>query len=238
MWDPLLAPLGAAGLDALAFDLPGHGGCSQWKGEITFARCVEHVLARAPGRFALCGYSLGARVALHVALSAPQRVSGLILVSGSPGIEDGAERRRRLEADRALAERIEREGLERFAQRWAELELFAGDPPEVRERVMEDQLRNSPAGLAGALRGLSAGAMEPLWPRLGELRMPCAILAGERDRRYVAIGERMAAEIGGSHLQILAGGHRLAHERPQAVAEHLRRFGAERCAASAGPEPG
>lgn len=221
MWEGVQEHLRASGRTAAALDLPGHGARARCEGGVTFAACVAEVLAAAPRRFALAGYSLGARIALQIALAAPERVAALALISGSPGIADPEERGARLAADLALATQIETEGIERFAARWEQLELFAADPPALRARVLADQRRNTATGLAAALRGLSVGAMEPLWGRLGELAMPCAILAGERDQRYVAIARRMAAAIAGADLEILPGGHRLAHERPHAVAMAL-----------------
>ena len=91
-WDGVAAALKREGYRSLAPDLPGHGAASGLQEPITFEACVRHVLADAPERFALCGYSLGGRVALHVALSAPERVSRLVLVSSTAGIEDAAER--------------------------------------------------------------------------------------------------------------------------------------------------
>ena len=37
--------------------------------------------------------------------------------------------------------------------------------------------------------------MAPLWDRLGELRMPVTVMAGERDAQYRALGERLAAAL-------------------------------------------
>ena len=52
--------------------------------------------------------------------------------------------------------------------------------------------------------------------------MPVAILAGERDVRYVEVGRRLAAAIAGATLEIVPGaGHRLALEAPAAVAAAL-----------------
>src|ERR1700728_4014819 len=85
-WDGVIAALDRERYRPLALDLPGHGEAADAERRITFAGCVEHVLARSPERFALCGYSLGGRVALHVALAAPERVSRLVLVSTSAGI--------------------------------------------------------------------------------------------------------------------------------------------------------
>ena len=106
------------------------------------------MLARAPERFKLCGYSLGGRVALQVALAVPERVSRLVLVSSTAGIEDVSERAARSAADHRLAGELERMPFEEFIERWRTQPLFAGDPPEVGELAREDQRRNRPDALA------------------------------------------------------------------------------------------
>ena len=53
----------------------------------------------AASAFTLCGYSMGGRIALHVALAAPERVERLVLVATTAGIEDAAERAERRAAD-------------------------------------------------------------------------------------------------------------------------------------------
>ena len=57
----------------LALDLPGHGEQADARPPITFEKCVASVLERSPKRFVLGGYSMGGRIALHVALQAPQQ---------------------------------------------------------------------------------------------------------------------------------------------------------------------
>lgn len=222
-WDRVISRLDPQRYRPLALDLPGHGELASYKRPITFAACVEAVLAAAPDSFALCGYSMGGRVALHVALAAPERVSRLFLVSSSPGIEDPAERTRRREADEALAERLEHEPFESFVASWSAQPLFVGDPTEVIALAGEDQRRNDPRSLAAALRGLGAGAMNSLWGRLGELSMPVTILVGERDAKYRQLGELMAQLLPRARLLTLAGGHRLALECPGTVASELGR---------------
>jgi 2-succinyl-6-hydroxy-2,4-cyclohexadiene-1-carboxylate synthase len=180
------------------------------------------VSARAPARFVLAGYSMGGRVALAAALALGERVSRLVLVSASAGIEDDAARARRRAADEALAAEIERRGVEWFVVRWRGVPLFAGDPAWVVEEVARDERRLTPAALAASLRGLGPGAMAPMWERLGELPMPVAVLAGERDTRYVAEGRRLASMIREATLEVVArAGHRLALEAPAAVARAL-----------------
>jgi 2-succinyl-6-hydroxy-2,4-cyclohexadiene-1-carboxylate synthase len=220
-WDGVAAHLDAQRYRPLALDLPGHGEERPLAAPVSFAGCVEHVLSRAPERFSLCGYSMGGRIALHVALAAPDRLVRLVLVSSSPGIEDPAERAERRRADLELAAELEREPFEEFVERWRSQPLFADDPPRVRELARADQRRNDPIALAAVLRGVGTGEMEPLWGRLGELEMPVTVLAGERDAKFVTLGRRMRRLLPSGELVVLAGGHVLPLEDPQSVARVL-----------------
>ena len=217
-WDGVTALLDPQRYTAVALDLPGHGGAGDCERPITFDACVARVLEQAPERFVLCGYSLGGRVALHVALAAPERVRRLVLVSASPGIEDAAERARRRAHDERLAGELEQEPFEQFIERWRTQPLFGGEPPEVGRLAREDQRRNSPSALAAALRGLGTGEMAPLWERLGELNMPVTVLVGERDEKYTGLGRRTVELLGNGELVLAAGGHGLVLENPAAVA--------------------
>ena len=175
--------------------------------------------AAAPGRFALAGYSMGGRLALHAALAMPERIERLVLVSASAGIEDAGERERRREADEALAREIEGHDIDWFVERWRAVPLFAGDPPSVVDEVARDERRCTPAALAACLRAFGPGSMAPVWDRVAELAMPVTVLAGERDEQYVAAGQRLAAAIPGAELRVVPGaGHRLALEAPDAIA--------------------
>ena len=52
-------------------------------------------------------------------------MTGLVLVSGTPGIEDDSERSTRVQADDELASRIESIGTPAFLQEWIRQPLFA-----------------------------------------------------------------------------------------------------------------
>ena len=183
-WRRTAAELGGR-FHVLAPDLPGHGQAASRPA--SFPACAAYVRALAADppaalsagvprdrarRFALCGYSMGGRIALYTALALGERVERLVLVGASPGLADPAERAARRAADEALAARIEAIGVEAFAREWGAQPLFAGQPERVAAAAHADRLRNTPAGLAAALRGLGTGVMEPLWDRLGGLAMP------------------------------------------------------------------
>jgi 2-succinyl-6-hydroxy-2,4-cyclohexadiene-1-carboxylate synthase len=174
------------------------------------------------GGFALVGYSMGGRLALHTALAMPERVTRLVLVSSGAGIEDPAARAARRSADETLARSIEGESIDSFVERWSAVDLFAQDPPWVKDEVAAEERGCDPLTIAACLRGLGQAAFEPMWERLGELSMPTTILAGERDEAYVAAAERMSAAIPNARLIVVRGaGHRLALEAPVAVAGAL-----------------
>jgi 2-succinyl-6-hydroxy-2,4-cyclohexadiene-1-carboxylate synthase len=217
-WDDVVARLDLERYLPLALDLPGHGVAADSERPITFPGCVAHVLAAGPERFVLCGYSQGGRIALHVALAVPERVSRLVLVSTSPGIEDAAARAGRRRSDDLLADELESAPFDDFIERWRTQPLFAGESPEAGRLAREDQRRNRPDALAAALRGIGTGEMEPLWDRLAELQMPVTVLVGARDEKYQASGKRMTELLPDAQLVVAPGGHGLPLENPAAVA--------------------
>ncbi|MEA2264971.1 MAG: 2-succinyl-6-hydroxy-2,4-cyclohexadiene-carboxylate synthase, partial [Solirubrobacteraceae bacterium] len=162
------------------------------------------------------------RIALRLALAHPDRIRRLVLVSTTAGIDDPEARAARRAADEALADRIEREPLAAFVRRWRDQTLFAAEPDAVRAAAAADQLRNTTAGLAAALRGLGTGTMEPVWDRLDELRMPATVLVGERDEKFVSLGRRLAERLPAATIEIVPGvGHGILREAPARVAAAL-----------------
>jgi 2-succinyl-6-hydroxy-2,4-cyclohexadiene-1-carboxylate synthase len=221
VWDGVIEHLSAERYRPLALDLPGHGEQSDATRPISFDGCVASVLERTPERFVLAGYSMGGRIALHVALAAPERVGRLVLISTTAGIEDPDERADRSARDRHLADEIDEGPIERFSERWRAQPMFAEDPPGVDRLARADQARNRPDGVAAALRGIGTGEMPPLWDRLGELSMPSTIMVGDRDVKFHALGRRMADLLADATLVTVSGGHVLPLENPTAIADVL-----------------
>ena len=221
VWDEVVVHLSAERYRPLALDLPGHGQQSDALRPITFDGCVTSVLERAPERFVLAGYSMGGRIALHVALAAPERVVRLVLVSTTAGIEKQAERASRRERDSRLADEIEGGSIEDFSERWRAQPMFAEDPPGVDRLARTDQARNRPDGVAAALRGIGTGEMQPLWGRLNELSMPATIVVGDRDVKFHALGRQMDELLPQATLVMAQGGHVLPLENPLAIVDAL-----------------
>jgi 2-succinyl-6-hydroxy-2,4-cyclohexadiene-1-carboxylate synthase len=201
---------------ALAPELPGHGAApdaTSWDAALS---------ALAPSRPSpVFGYSMGARLALAIALRDPANVSQLILESGTAGIEDDLERARRKVDDDALADFIEREGIEKFVDRWEQHPTLASLRPFA-ARLRPERLTHRPAGLASALRHLGAGAQPSYWADLRRLRIPVRLIAGANDEKFSALARRMAALLPRATLRIIPDcGHAPHLERPQAFVEAI-----------------
>ena len=218
-WDAVRERL--AGREVHAPDLRGHGARAADR-PIDTPTLVADVLDAAPRRFDLAGYSMGGRLALHVALAAPGRVRRLTLIATTAGIQDPGEARRRREADEALAQLLEREGLEAFADRWEALPLWDRQSAEQRARARAMRLAQDQAGLAASLRGFGAGTMPPVWDRLRTLSLPVTIVVGSEDARYRDVARRLHRAMPWARVVVVAGaGHGLPLEAPGALARAL-----------------
>jgi 2-succinyl-6-hydroxy-2,4-cyclohexadiene-1-carboxylate synthase len=217
-WDRVGAAL-AERYRPLAPDIRGHGSASGVE-PVSLDAVIGDLESLAPPTFTLAGYSMGGRIALHLALARPERVKRLVLIGASPGLADPAERSARRVSDEQLAEEIERSTIQAFAQRWAQTPVLAGLPADVAAAVHADRLRSTPAGLARALRGLGTGALPSLWDGLGELRTPVTLIVGERDEKFRGIATEMAGVLPDARLEVVAGaGHAVHLEAPGRVAE-------------------
>lgn len=172
----------------------------------------------------LVGYSMGGRLALHVAATRPQRILSLLTIGAHAGLEEDAREGRR-RGDEALAQRIEKDGLEAFVNYWSSLPMFAGlerRGPSFVTQVRTERMNNRVAGLAESLRGMGAGAMRPIWDELARVTCPCTFVAGQLDHGYVASARRLAGTVpDGRVVVVQRAGHTVHQERPEAFARLL-----------------
>lgn len=208
-----------------------------------------------PAADVLVGYSMGGRLALHALLVSPvilRRIAAdrldaaiaegsafehteqhientaglavprprkLVLISTSLGIEDEAQRAARRAVDDAWARRFESDAWSSVMHDWNAQPVFGGCDAVREERDFDR------AALARALRDWSPGLLPPVASRIHELDIPTLVIAGERDRKYVAEAERTVALLPNAKLWIAEGaGHRVPWERPDAFATRLRAF--------------
>lgn len=219
------APALARRFRLVVVDLPGHGRTPARDPEaMTVERTADDaasILARLSAVPAhVLGYSLGARVALRLAVTHPAAVDRLVLESPSAGLDGEAERAARRAADEARAARLEREGIDAFVDAWEREPVFASQgalPPSRAARQRAIRLAADPRGLAASLRAAGQGAMEPLHGRLASVRAPTLVIAGALDATGRDRAALVARGIPGARLAVVEGaGHAPHLEQPAA----------------------
>lgn len=178
------------------------------------------------------GYSMGARLALYalpLAQTKPHGPTGVVLLSGSPGLEDAVERQVRRDLDEARAASLRAQPQE-FIRDWGELPLFASLRSVDGFTALQQRRQNRvQAGWtedwAHALQTLGPGRLPSQWNKLPHLRCPLLFLAGGLDARYVEIAHSAVSVAPHATARVLPGaGHALPLECPQQVADEIERF--------------
>jgi len=170
----------------------------------------------------LYGYSMGARLSLQLALFRPDLIKGLILESGTFGIEGETERQARQALDARRSDAI-MGNFEGFLKEWAEMPLFSTSSADegLLNQVKEVQQKQDPFWLANSLQGFGTGTMPCVRNRLGEMPMPVQLLVGEKDSKFLHINQQMKKEIRNSELAVVKeAGHRVHLDQP----ENLKSF--------------
>ena len=219
-WGPFADDL-ARDHQLVLVDAPGHGGSGDVEADLPTG---AGLLGEVGGPATYLGYSMGGRLALHLALSRPDLVQRLVLIGATGGIDEPADREARREADDRLAAHLEQVGVDRFLEEWLDQPLFAGLPPAASH--LDERRRNTVEGLAGSLRRAGTGTQEPLWDRLGAIDVPVLVMAGVDDVRFSALAQRLARSIGPTATVALVprAGHSAHLESPLDTASIVRRW--------------
>ncbi|KAL5160110.1 Protein PHYLLO, chloroplastic [Glycine soja] len=188
----------------ISVDLPGHGksilhgvkgaGEEPLLSLETIAdllhKLIHHI---APEKVTLVGYSMGARIALYMALKFCTKTKGAVLISGSPGLKDKLSRKIRTAKDDSRALAVIAHGLELFVSSWYAGELWKSlrSHPHfnriIASRLQHDDMQN----LAQMLSGLSIGRQPSMWEDLPNCRVPLLIMHGEKDTKFRKIAQAM-----------------------------------------------
>jgi 2-succinyl-6-hydroxy-2,4-cyclohexadiene-1-carboxylate synthase len=217
----------------VALDLPGHGPSAALIDNIqTTAEALQlmadSITALKLERTVLIGYSMGARLLLHLVLSRPELAQGVVLESVTPGIEDDGERAlRRTLDDRLLKNVIEnKEPFQEFLERFYDNPIFKGlkDHPNFAGMVAR-KLHQNPESLQKALNLFSPGTLLPLWPHIPLLSIPILVITGEEDTRYVQTGKRMRLLNPAIHIDVCpACSHNTHMQSPELFWNRIERF--------------
>jgi pimeloyl-ACP methyl ester carboxylesterase len=224
MWEPNMAAL-TEHHRVVRCDLRGFGLTPPPAGVQTYSNADDlRALLDALGmqRAAVCGLSMGAGIALELAIAHPGVVAALVLVDADlPGVplDDG------LRASVGAVVRAAREGdVEGAGAAWLATPFFAASPSPVRAALQEIvgdhefwHMRNP---------GRQVGPQPPAGGRGGEVRARTLVLRGEHEvPHFIANCERIAGDIAGARTVVLENaGHMSNMDAPAAFDAALLTF--------------
>jgi pimeloyl-ACP methyl ester carboxylesterase len=198
-----------SGHRVVAYDARGHGKSSPAPVRSAYTyddlgRDLVSVLdARGIDRAVLAGTSMGAHTLLWLALHAPERVGGLVVITPAydPATHDGEERFARWDA---LADGLESGGIEGFIAAQGDSDLPASWQETV-EKVTRQRLsqHSNLAALADALRAVPRSRPFDQISELAGISVPTVVVASadEPDPGHPqAVGEAYAAAIPDARL--------------------------------------
>lgn len=186
----------------------------------SLAAMAERVLANAPEKFVLFGFSMGGFVAQEIALKAPGRVLGLGLLNTSSRPQSAQESASTL-AQIALAEKAPFKGLTSRALASSLHPDRAGDTALL-QRLQAMALQNGKEVFLRQLSTLRDGS----YADLHRISCPALIVASDADRlRTVEESEEMAQRIPAAHLEIVRDcGHMTPMEKPRELFAIIREW--------------
>ncbi len=210
--------------------LSGHGGDWQGRAADSFEGEVSRLLALLADverpRF-ICGYSLGARVALGMLSRAPSMFEGAVLIGLHPGLDAASARDERRALDAGRARLLREEGLAAFTKAWEALPLFATQralPPNLLAEQRACRLAHDPEGLARSLEVLGLAEMPNYRAAMASLEVPITLITGSLDINFANMAKELAARNVHIRTELVDGvGHNVLLEAPSVVAAELTR---------------
>ena len=207
IWGPFVDSL-AQHYRVTLVDLPGHGSSDYDPERSSLEEWVEMVLAVAPEQAVWIGWSLGSMLAQRAAVVAPQRLSGLVTLAGTPRFirGDGWDCAIAAEVLQQFAQELEQDHqqtLNRF------LALQVRGDAEARDllRRLRQQLAERPVPATAALEaGLQLLLSVDLRGQLQSIGCPQLWLLGERDTLVPkALGSELHELLPHSAIKIVSG---------------------------------
>lgn len=232
-WQPLCQALEARCAVHLV-DLPGYGGAPACADG--FADTAQRLVAALPEGITLCGWSLGAMLALQAARQAPQRVGGLVLIGATPCFTQRADWPQAQPAsllDTFAAAVADDPGS--ALQRFVALSNQGDVQARAANRVLWQALAVQPLpGTDTLLQGLDWLRGVDLRAQVDGLATPTLLIHGDRDPLMpLAAAQWLQGTLHNARLEVIPGAaHAPFLHAPEEIATHI----ALHCHASAFPQ--
>jgi 2-succinyl-6-hydroxy-2,4-cyclohexadiene-1-carboxylate synthase len=210
--------------NSIFIELPGHNTILHSQNiiekELTFIEGVKVVAEKIPDiPVRLIGYSMGARVALAIALLPHTSIEEIILISVHPGLSDVNEIEKRKEEESELKRLLlEKKDMTEFVSMWENKNIFKTQkrlPEEVFKTQRAMRLFHEPLQIAKAIDTFGLGVMPDFSKKLSLIKIPVKLCVGEVDEKFLKIAVNMNSVLNNSKIKIISkSGHNPIIENP------------------------
>jgi pimeloyl-ACP methyl ester carboxylesterase len=185
--------------------------------EETPHQMIQHILDRAPPKFALAGHSMGGWLCLEVMRVASHRVSKLCLINSTSRPDSEEKRNRRLK----MIARVERGEFRSVVIELVDLLVYN---PNAKKMVEKMFLEVGPIAFIHQERAMLARSESESF--LQTIRIPTLVIHGAEDKNFGLDEQKELVEkIPGAELTVVAAsGHMSPLERPEAVTFLLKNW--------------
>ncbi|RTR38137.1 2-succinyl-6-hydroxy-2,4-cyclohexadiene-1-carboxylate synthase [Shewanella canadensis] len=224
-WDTLISDL-LPHFYCICIDLPGHGQSPALSsGASGFERVASAIQTSLSSlsivRYHLLGYSLGGRIALHLAQAYPDNLLSLSLESSHPGLQSIAERQVRARSDHTWSEKLSSVPIESFLSLWYQQGVFAELTESKRQALIRKRSHNNSEALLTVFEPTSLAKQEDLWQLPNQLQLPCHYFVGKDDSKFSALASRWANQTNIQVHTITDAGHNVHLAAPTLFCRQL-----------------
>jgi pimeloyl-[acyl-carrier protein] methyl ester esterase len=210
VWD-LAWPLLEASFDAQALDLPGHGRNAEQVPGATLEQWAYTLLGQANSPAVWVGWSLGGLAALAAARKSPEKIRALVLVASTPKFVQGPDWPHAITPEVLYKfEENLRSDYHQLLEDFIVMQSMGTSKLREEVRLLRGYLKEGGEPSPQALSlGLAFLLQTDLRAALRELRCPCLLLLGDRDKLVpAALAEVFRREYPQIEVQVIKGcGH-------------------------------
>lgn len=161
------------------------------------------------------GYSLGARVGLHLLEKAADRFKAFIFLSAHPGLVTDQEKQQRKAHDLAWSEKLQHLSWDEFLKQWTMQPVFAGD-----HAINRNESDFSLPKLICGLTSVSLSQQQNKNILLARHQNKIIWAVGDKDIKFCALAEELKQKkILSNYERIFDSGHRILFDQPSKVAD-------------------
>ncbi|PKH07483.1 2-succinyl-6-hydroxy-2,4-cyclohexadiene-1-carboxylate synthase [Moritella sp. Urea-trap-13] len=223
-WQQIVSHL-SPDYQCICIDLPGHAGSQavtandfQHVQQLIIATLAQYELEH----IVFVGYSLGARIAMHIASEPaanwPYSIDGMLLESGNPGLNSSAEQLQRGLHDLGWVTRFSEAPLSQVLPDWYQQGVFASLTNTQKTALIATRSHiqadyngfNGGKQISKMLAATSLSKQGYLLPQLQDTAFPVCMVCGELDPKFVQLTQASQLD----HHVVADAGHNVHADQP------------------------